>query len=163
MNATCAAQLLPEWKQQDSLLAKASVGFGQPRVSNLSQQSDSALPQSASLRLVQAPAAFNRPIVQRKLFKPPFVVSTLPCSSQLSCFAFSAATLASTAHCHLFVSLYQFKLYLQQASIPTTWRRTAPFLLLPLPTQMHIQCITHCRAIPLLDPLLSAPLCSTAR
>ncbi|KAL3157642.1 hypothetical protein ABBQ32_012087 [Trebouxia sp. C0010 RCD-2024] len=68
------AQLLPEWKQQDSLLAKASVGFGQPRVSNLSQQSDSALPQSASLRLVQAPAAFNRPIVQRKLFKPPFVV-----------------------------------------------------------------------------------------
>ncbi|KAL3159675.1 hypothetical protein ABBQ38_010082 [Trebouxia sp. C0009 RCD-2024] len=73
------AQLLPEWKQQDSLLAKASGGFGQPHVSNLSQQSDSVLPQSASLRLVQAPAAFNRPIVQRKLFKPPFVVRLEVC------------------------------------------------------------------------------------
>lgn len=77
--ATFAAQPAPEWRQQDSLLAKASVGFGQPHINNVAQHTDSALPQSASLRLVQAPAAFNRPIVQRKLFKPPFVVR-LQCS-----------------------------------------------------------------------------------
>ena len=67
--------MLSEWRQQDSLLAQATVGFGKPHLGNIVQQMDMAQPLSASLKIVQAPAAYNRPIVQKKLFKPPFVVS----------------------------------------------------------------------------------------
>ena len=81
-----AAQLLPEWRQQDSLLANATAGFGKPHVSNMFQQTHSALPLSASLKIVQAPAAYNRPIVQKKFFKPSFIVRS-HCSSSF----FSAA------------------------------------------------------------------------
>ena len=34
------------------------------------------IPLRATLKLTQAPAAFSRPISHRKVFKPPFVVST---------------------------------------------------------------------------------------
>ncbi|DBA86232.1 hypothetical protein WJX77_001095 [Trebouxia sp. C0004] len=68
------AQVLPEWRQQDSLLAHATAGFGKPHLGHIMQHIDPAQPLSASLRIVQAPATYNRPIVQRKLFKPAFVV-----------------------------------------------------------------------------------------
>ena len=67
--------MLPEWRQQDSLLAQASVGFGKPHLGVVVQQVEAAHPLSASLKIVQAPAAYHRPIVQKKLFKPPFAVS----------------------------------------------------------------------------------------
>ena len=69
-----AAQLLPEWRQQDSHMANATAGCGTPHLSSVSQQTEPALPLSASLKIVQAPAAYNRPIVQKKLFRPPFIV-----------------------------------------------------------------------------------------
>ena len=80
----CAAQLLPEWRQQDSLLANATAGFGKTHVSNIFQQAHPALPISASLKIVQAPAAYHRPIVQKKLFKPPFIVRSRYSSSLFS-------------------------------------------------------------------------------
>lgn len=77
-----AAQLLPEWRQQDSLMANATAGCGKAHLGNVSQQTEPALPLSASLKILQAPAAYNRPIVQKKLFRPPFIVRT-PCTSTL--------------------------------------------------------------------------------
>ncbi len=73
---TYAAQALPEWRQQGSLLAQATAGFGKPHLGRVVQQIDPSHPLSATLKIVQAPATYNRPIVQKKLFKPAFLVST---------------------------------------------------------------------------------------
>ena len=70
------AQMLPEWRQQDSLLAQATADFGKPaHLGHGVQQIDPSHPLTASLKIIQAPATYNRPIVQKKLFKPAFMVS----------------------------------------------------------------------------------------
>ena len=72
-HCTClagAAHLLSEWRQADSFAPEA-VAFGEH--AHLPPPS-SALPMGVTLSIVTAPAAFALPMVQRKVFKPPFAV-----------------------------------------------------------------------------------------
>lgn len=92
------AQVLPEWKQQDGLVAQAAAGFGKPHLRHGVHQIDPAHPLSASLKIVQAPAAYNRPIVQKKLFKPPFVVIS-PFCHPTYCDVYFAVQ--QHVHCHV--------------------------------------------------------------
>ncbi|KAK9826496.1 hypothetical protein WJX81_006495 [Elliptochloris bilobata] len=58
----------PSWRQVDSLTAQTQAYGEAPHT----QSGSGAV--SLSLRIVQAPAAFALPMVQRKVFKPPFTV-----------------------------------------------------------------------------------------
>ena len=64
-------------------MTQANSSFPRSHGSHRMQDSNPALPVSASLAVIQAPAAFFRPIVQKKTFKPPFVVSS--CNSHAVC------------------------------------------------------------------------------
>ena len=59
-----------EWSQQASIAAAQMLRGGMP------VPLVPGIPLRATLKLTQAPAAFSRPISHRKVFKPPFVVST---------------------------------------------------------------------------------------
>ncbi|KAK9811757.1 hypothetical protein WJX72_009562 [[Myrmecia] bisecta] len=65
------ARCLKEWRQEESLLIEATQSFGDMTAP---PQLNSGVPLAVSLKLLQAPAAFNRPMVQRKTFKPAFMV-----------------------------------------------------------------------------------------
>lgn len=71
----CAAQPVACWRQQDSLMGQGT--FTRTIGGQRMQFSDPALPVSVSLTIIQAPAAYFRPIVQKKPFKPPFTVGLL--------------------------------------------------------------------------------------
>jgi hypothetical protein len=65
---------MAEWRSQDSFAAEAA-SFGDI---NLRARAEN-MPVSLSMRVVAAPASFALPMVQRKVFKPPFVVRILAC------------------------------------------------------------------------------------
>jgi hypothetical protein len=63
---------MPEWRGQDSFAAEAAA-FGEIDLKSRAE----ALPVAVSMRVVTAPASFALPMVQRKAFKPPFMVRCL--------------------------------------------------------------------------------------
>lgn len=60
---------MPEWRGQDSFAAEAAA-FGDIDMKARPER----LPVAVSMRIVTAPASFALPMVQRKVFKPPFMV-----------------------------------------------------------------------------------------
>jgi len=63
-------QVATEWKQQDAMKV-ASMAHRKPAAV---AAEFAGLPLSCSVRIIQAPAAFARPMVQKKPFRPHFVV-----------------------------------------------------------------------------------------
>ena len=64
-----AAHPMPEWRGQDSFAAEAAA-FGEIDLKSRSER----MPLTLSMRVISAPASFALPMVQRKVFKPPFMV-----------------------------------------------------------------------------------------
>ena len=65
----CAAHAMPEWRGKDSFAAEAA-SFGEIDLRARAEN----MPVALSMRVVAAPASFALPMVQRKVFKPPFTV-----------------------------------------------------------------------------------------
>ena len=66
-----AARPTRHWRQRDSLVAEATCSFGDAA---MAREVSESYPLSVGLQLAQAPAAFARPMVQRKLCRPCFRV-----------------------------------------------------------------------------------------
>ena len=64
---------MPEWRGQDSFAAEAAA-FGEIDLKSRSER----MPLTLSMRVISAPASFALPMVQRKVFKPPFMVRRNP-------------------------------------------------------------------------------------
>jgi hypothetical protein len=60
---------MSEWRGQDSFAAEAA-SFGEIDLRARAEN----MPVSLSMRVMTAPASFALPMVQRKIFKPPFMV-----------------------------------------------------------------------------------------
>lgn len=69
----CAAHAMPEWRGKDSFAAEAA-SFGEIDLRARAEN----MPVALSMRVVAAPASFALPMVQRKIFKPPFTVRARP-------------------------------------------------------------------------------------
>ena len=59
------------------MAGQGASSFPQSHGNHKMSYGDPALPLAASMSIIQAPAAYFRPIVQKKTFKPPFMVRTL--------------------------------------------------------------------------------------
>ena len=69
LSGGCAAHAMPEWRGKDSFAAEAA-SFGEIDLRARAEN----MPAALSMRVVSAPASFALPMVQRKVFKPPFTV-----------------------------------------------------------------------------------------
>lgn len=69
LHCGCAAHAMPEWRGKDSFAAEAA-SFGEIDLRARAEN----MPVALSMRVVSAPASFALPMVQRKVFKPPFTV-----------------------------------------------------------------------------------------
>ncbi|BDA44647.1 hypothetical protein COCOBI_06-1240 [Coccomyxa sp. Obi] len=63
------AHAMPEWRGKDSFAAEAA-SFGEIDLRARAEN----MPAALSMRIVSAPASFALPMVQRKVFKPPFTL-----------------------------------------------------------------------------------------
>ena len=68
---------MPEWRGQDSFAAEAAA-FGEIDLKSRSER----MPLTLSMRVISAPASFALPMVQRKVFKPPFMVRGPPAAAR---------------------------------------------------------------------------------